>query len=63
MNYIKQLEQDNQTLRGQLNKVNQEITDFLTYLNSGKFKGNDRDWICAAEVVNRMRELRMETLI
>jgi predicted SprT family Zn-dependent metalloprotease len=63
MNYIKQLQSENETLRAQLNKVNQEITDFLVYLNSGKFQGNDRDWVSATEVVNRMRELRMKTLI
>jgi len=63
MNHILKLQKENAELRAQLGKVNQEITDFLVYLQSGKFQGNDRDWICATEVVNRMRELRGETLV
>jgi N-acetylglutamate synthase-like GNAT family acetyltransferase len=63
MNYIKKLETENLELQAQLKKVNSEITDFLVYLNSSKFAGCERDWINTTEVINRMRELRMETLV
>jgi hypothetical protein len=60
MNYIKSLENKNNELKNQLKEINNEISLFMTYLNSSKFHKETK--IQAEEVYIRMRELRMMTL-
>lgn len=62
MNYIKQLQEENAAKEKQLAEIQENINCFLTYLNSPKFQGADKNWICATEVVDKLREMRMLTL-
>ena len=62
MNYIKKLENENIALKKQLSDLNNDLTNFMSYLNSPKFQGDGKNYIEVGEVFIRMRELRIETL-
>jgi hypothetical protein len=60
MNYIKQLQQDNQELKARIDDVDYEIRDFRRLLNSSKHNGVDTDgtrsdWIATSDTLARLR--------
>lgn len=44
MNYIKQLQEENENLKSQLNEVNKTAIEYLQYLSLPKFRGTDNDF-------------------
>jgi hypothetical protein len=59
-NHIINLQNKNAALEKQLAEINQDITNFMVYLNSSKFHTDTK--IQAEEVYIRMREIRQMTL-
>lgn len=63
MNYIKQLQEDNERLKKELTATRDEIHSFILFLNSDKFIGFDssgerKDWISTGDAINRLKEIR-----
>tara|TARA_R110000803_G_scaffold24129_1_gene58546 strand:- start:237 stop:452 length:216 start_codon:yes stop_codon:yes gene_type:complete len=59
MNYIKQLQQDNQELKARIDNTDAEIRDFIRLLNSSKHNGVDTDgtrsdWIATSDTLGRL---------
>lgn len=67
MNYIKSLQAENAELKNRVKKLDEEITQFIVFLNSPKFTGIEqngtgagdrKDWIATGDVIMRLREMR-----
>ena len=63
MNYIKQLQAENKSLNNQIKETNIAIQDFISFLHSDKFSGQQsdgerKDWIATSDVLARLREMR-----
>ena len=63
MNYIKQLQAENKSLNNQIENVQGEINNFISFLHSDKFSGQQsdgerKDWIATSDVLARLREMR-----
>lgn len=63
MNYIEQLQKENAALKEKLLTIQIDFNTFMSYLNSGKFQGVERNWISSAEVYNWALEMRQKTLV
>lgn len=66
-NYIQTLQEENKRLRNNRRQVFDEITDFIGFLHSDKFKGTGcdgsrKDWISTKDVINRLQEIRNELI-
>ena len=67
MNYIKQLQADNNTLANQINNTDHAINEFRIFLNSPKFTGTDldgsrKDYINTSDVLAELLILRDKLL-
>jgi hypothetical protein len=64
MNFIKQLQAENEELKAKLASATQSITDFMVFLNGPKFTGTEngerKDWIATGDVQTRLSQLRSE---
>ena len=59
MNYIKQLQTENQDLRTNLQEIDREITALLTYYTGQKFQGIQNDFAhTSTDIVPRLYKLR-----
>lgn len=63
MNHILKLQEENREQKAKLEKVGEEINQFIIHLNSAKFTGTEsdgarKDWISTADVINWLREVR-----
>jgi len=58
MNYIKKLEQDKKDQKKLIEKIESELTAFMSYLNSDKFAGFDNNYINATEALTRVHDIR-----
>lgn len=62
MNYIKQLQAENEQLRQRLAAGIVELDEFKVHLHSDKFKGEEggerKDWIATADVLHRLSDVR-----
>ncbi len=63
MNYITQLREENAALTAQLNAANEECTRLMTMLEGSKYTTGPDTTIQAAEISNRIRDLRSLTLV
>ena len=66
MNYIKQLQSDNEIRGESLRSVRNAIDEFISHLHSDKFRGHDsdgdrKDWISTADVINALREIKQSS--
>jgi len=67
MNYIKQLQNENQKLKTQLGVINNQIDCFINFLHGAKFTGvqsdgSRKDWISTGDVIHSLREIKFQTL-
>jgi len=63
MNYIKRLEADVQNRDARIEAAMVEITDFIHFLYSEKFRGVEsdgsrKDWIATGDVLHQLQNLR-----
>jgi len=63
MNYITRLNKENEELKNKLHDIQEDLTNICIYLNSSKFHGDENNWVSAAEMINKLRELRMKTIV
>ena len=62
-NYIKTLQANQRELARQIKSAKLELNNFIAFLHSDKFKGNDldglrKDWISTGDVLNWIKETR-----
>lgn len=76
MNFIQRIQAENKTLRKQLANAQQETTEFMTFLRSNKFTGEEpahwegnvwveveaKNWINTGDVLNWLKEHRMQLI-
>lgn len=63
MNYIKQLQAENQRLKDEIAMIHDELLNFISFLHSDKFRGVQsdgarKDWISTTDVINRLIEIK-----
>ncbi len=65
MNYIRRIQAENAALKEQLQKGQASVNDFIGFLHSDKFKGQEsdgarKDWIATGDVIHRLQDLRKD---
>lgn len=68
MNYIQQLQEQNQAKSAALGEIENSINEFLKYLNSDKFigvesNGERKDWISISDVHHFLVAVRSQTIV
>ena len=57
MNHIARLTQERDEIRGQFQKIQEDLIELQHYLGSSKF--HQEDWVSAREMWNRVQEIRV----
>lgn len=61
MNYIKQLQADNQELKNRLDTVEEQLIELLAYYNSNKFHGVENDYAhVSTDVYPRINAIKVQ---
>ena len=56
MNYIKQIQQENQELRQRTAAMDELLQELVEYCQSSKFQGPENKWVNPEDIVRRVRQ-------